>query len=418
MNEKDNHIDGSQYYCRVNINNIELSSKLIQSLSMREFIFDTAVELDLEFIDNGAFVEISPIVDGSVLSVLLAKDKEEDPINIEFDILNSKILKKNSTGNSVYFVSLVAIQKTSHLFQEVSQKVHSGPSSKVIGEIIGRNSNLTYKSDINSNDSQLWYQISINDSSFIKNIMSRAYYKDKDIPVAYCNIKGEFNYTTLRTRCSQKAKYVALNNDLLALDSGSQNKALADLIPEDMKDKILYFKSNYSFNDNMPIENRTGGYGFDFTYFDAEDFHNKVITFNYAPFTNMINKKPTNEQMYASFTYNMQHSNVHDNYLLAINQNSYLKKMMFSYYTTITVSPNLKIDLMDKINVSFIKQFDIETGKSGIDDVHSGEYLVGGIYHNIHVGGLYTMVLILFRNGFNLIEDSRIQNVNLVKVEK
>jgi uncharacterized protein YeeX (DUF496 family) len=72
----------------------------------------------------------------------------------------------------------------------------------------------------------------------------------------------------------------------------------------------------------------------------------------------------------------MQNSNVHDNYLLAYNQNKYLKKNMFSYYTTITIAPNMKIDLMDKINVSFVKQFDIETGKVGIDEIHSGEYFV------------------------------------------
>ena len=72
---------------------------------------------------------------------------------------------------------------------------------------------------------------------------------------------------------------------------------------------------------------------------------------------------------------------------------------------------------MDKIDVSFIKQYDIETGTVGIDEIHSGEYLVGGIYHNIYNGGLYTMVLVLFRNGFNIANDTKIQK-DLVKVNR
>jgi hypothetical protein len=204
---------------------------------------------------------------------------------------------------------------------------------------------------------------------------------------------------------------------LLALDAGTQDSVISKLIPDYDKDKTLFFKSDYTFNDNMPIENRTGGYGFDFTFFDAEDFHDQFVNFNYAPMSTTINKKPQKGSMYDSINYNMQHSNVHDNYLLAYNQNKYFKKNMFSYYTTITISPNMKIDLMDKINVSFIKQYDIETGKVGIDEIHSGEYLVGGIYHNIHIGGYYTMVLVLFRNGFNIKDDGFVK-ANIVKVTK
>jgi hypothetical protein len=181
MTEQDTNIQGAQYYCRAYINGIELNAKQIQSLSMREFVFDTAVELDLEFVDNGIFVEVSPIVDGSVLKVILAKDKEEYPIEIEFDILNNKVIKKNTPGSSMYFISLVAIQRTDYMFGEVSQIAYEGTSSEVIGEVVSKNSQLTYVEDIKSNDSQLWYQISINDSSFIKNVIDRAFYQEKAI---------------------------------------------------------------------------------------------------------------------------------------------------------------------------------------------------------------------------------------------
>jgi hypothetical protein len=418
MIQQDTNIEGQQYYCRVFIDNIELISSLIHSLSIREFIFDTALELDLEFIDNGTFVEISPIVDGSVMRVVLAKDREENPMEIEFDILNTKVAKQNSPGNSIYFVSLVAIQKSDYMLGEVSQKYYQGPSSQVIGEVVSKNKQLTYVEDVTSNDSQIWYQISVNDSNFIKHILERAFYQEQDSPIIYATKNNTFHYTTLKTKCSQKTKFVAINNDMLAMDAGNQNVVLQSIIKEKDRNKTLFFKSDYTFNDNMPIENRTGGYGFDFTYFDATDFKDHVITFNYAPFTNTINKRQNPGKLYDSITYNMQNSNVHDNYLLAYNQNKYLKKNIFSYYTTITIAPNLNVQLMDKINVSFIKQYDIETKTVGIDDIHSGEYLVGGIYHNVHKGGFYTMILILFRNGFNLKENPVIQNNKLIKVKK
>lgn len=404
MNQQDTNIQGAQYYCRAFINGIEIGAQQIQSLSMREFIFDTAVELDLEFVDNGLFVEEYPIVDGSVLKVILSKDKEEYPIEIEFDILNNKAVKKNTPGNSMYFVSLVAVQRTDYMFGEVTQSAYRGTSSEVIGEVVSKNKQLTYVEEVKSNDSQIWYQISIHDSSFIKNIAERSFYQEKDMPIIYCNKNNRFHYTTLKTRCSQKQKFVAINNDLLAMDAGTQDKVISSLISEKDRDKILFFKSDYTFVDNMPIENRTGGYRFDYTYFDATNFNDVVVDFDYHPMSNTINKKPTTGN-YNSITFNMQNSNVHDNYLLAFSQNLYMKKNIFSYYTTITISPNMKIDLMDKINVSFVKQHDIETGTVGIDEIHSGEYLVGGIYHNIHVGGYYTMVLVLFRNGFNIKND-------------
>lgn len=416
MIQKDTNVEGSQFYCRVFIDGIELVSRMIQSLSMREFIFDTAVELDLDFVDNGTFVEVSPIVDGSHMKVILAKDKEESPLEIEFDILSSKVVKKYSPGNSMYFVNVVAIQKSDFMFGEVDQTAYIGPSSQVVGEVVSKNKQLTYVEDVTSNDSQIWYQISVNDSNFIKHLMERAYYQEKDIPIIFATKDNTFHYTTLKTKCSQKAKFTAINNDLLSLDAGSQDKVIKSLIPDYDRNSTLFFKSDYSFNDFMPIENRTGGYGFDFTYFNATEFHDHFVTFNYAPFTNTINKRKQNGKMYDSINYNMQNSNVHDNYLLAYNQNKYLKKNIFSYYTTLTISPNIKVQLMDKINVSFVKQFDIETQTAGIDEVHSGEYLVGGIYHNIYSGGLYTMILVLFRNGFNIKNDGIIQK-NLVEVK-
>lgn len=418
MKSTDTNIEGSQYNIRLSINNIELNLKQIQSLSFREFVLDTAVELDLAFIDNGAFVEMAPITDGSILKLTISKDKDESPVDLEFDVLNTIVEKKMTGSDSLYLISLIGIQHSDYLFSDVKQRHLIGTSSEVINEIVSENKQLTYVEEVKSNDSQIWYQISVNDSSIIKNIINRAYYQEEDMPLIYCNKYNRFTYTTLKTKCAQKTKFQAINDDILVMDAGTQDKVLDRLIPKKDRDKTIYFRSDFKFHDNMPLENRSGGYGFDFTYFDGENFYDQFINFKFAPMTKYINKTAIKSSMYDSITYNMQNSNVHDNYLLAINQNNYLKQNMFSQFVTMTVSPNLKVDLMDKINVSFIKQKDVETGVAGIDDIHSGEYIVGGIYHNIHIGGMYTMILVLFRNGFNIKEDLRIQKINLQKVEK
>lgn len=404
------NLEGTQYFARVLINGYEIPNKSVQSLSIREFVQDTACELDLLFIDNGRFSEGTPIVDGDIVKVILSKDSLETPVEIEFDILGTKIDKKPSPGNSLYFIELIGITHTDNLFGSVSQRAFVGTSNEVIGQLVSEDSKLTYVEEVKANDSQTWFQISINDSNFIKNVIRRSYYRNEDVPLIYCNRSNRFVYTTLKTCMDKKAKFTAINNDLLSMDAGEQDKVIKNLKDSSKSKDILFFKSNYAFNDNMPIMNRTGGYGYDFTYFDGTNFYDQVINFNYAPMTTFINKKKRTSLNYDSVNYNMQNSNVHQNYLLAYNQNKYLLDNMFSNFTTITISPNSKVDLLDKINVKFMKMTPDNTFE--IDMVRSGEYLVSGIYHNIQQGGIYTMILILARNGYNLKDDGK---VGLVK---
>lgn len=407
------NIAGTQYFIRVIIDGVDVTTKNIQSVSLREFIFDTACELDLSFMDTGYFVEEAPIVDGTKIRIVLAKDNSELPIDIEFQCLNSRVTKNMSSGNTLYLIDLVAITNSDYMFSNISQRVLQGTSNQVIGQVVSENKQLTYVEEVESNDYQSWFQISINDSSFIKNVINRAYYQSEDMPIIFCNKYNRFVYTTLKTRAEQKTKFIAINNDFLSMDSGNQDPVIDSIIKQTKSTNTIFFRSDYTFTDNMPIANRQGGYGFDYTYFDGNNFNNMSINFNYAPFTKYINKKQ-HEKKYASLTYNIQNSNVHPNYLLAYNQNMYLMKNMFSSFVTMSVSPNLQIDLMDKVNVSFLKQIDPEINKVGIDDIHSGEYLVGGIYHNIRVGGKYSMILVLFRNGFNIKENPK-TTVNLIK---
>lgn len=415
MASDNTNLDGAQYFTRVFIDDHELPNKSIQSLSIREFVQDTACELDLFFFDNGFCVEQSPIVDGSVVKVILAKDNDEKPLELSFDVLGSKVEKKNSPGNTIYFVELVGITKTENLFGPVAQRAFVGPSNEVIGQIISEEKDITYVEEVKSNDSQTWFQISINNSNFVKNIIRRSYYQDEDMALIYCNSKNVFTFSTLKTKAAKSSKYIAINNDLMSLDSGDYDKVLKDLRIDTKNKNVLFFRTNYTFNDNMPIENRTGGYGYDFTYFDGTNFYDHVINFDYAPLTKYINKKKGHNLNYDSINYNMQNSNVHGKYILAYNQNSYLSRTFFSNFTTITISPNNKIDLMDKIDVQFLKMEDSDSGEVSIDAAHSGEYLVAGIYHNIQQGGIYTMILILARNGYNIVEDPKISKVMLEK---
>ena len=72
------NLAGAQFFSRVFIDGQEIPNKSVQSLSIREFVQDTGCELDMYFLDNGFHVEESPIVDGSVVKVILAKDNSEN----------------------------------------------------------------------------------------------------------------------------------------------------------------------------------------------------------------------------------------------------------------------------------------------------------------------------------------------------
>lgn len=232
--------------------------------------------------------------------------------------------------------------------------------------------------------------------------MKRSYIKEEDLPIFYFNRKNEAVYSSIKTKCNNKAKFTAINNDYAFMDNG--NSLVSDLFKNDKMDsKVLYYHSSFSTKDISSYLNKRNGYGIDFTWFDFRDFYEYRMSFKFSPLTGYVNQNKNNIGKYVNgLTYNSQHKNGHKYYLLGMTQNLYIKDVFFNRYLQIMINPDEEVMIGDKINMIIYDSISREFGqKPVIDKVNSGEYIVGGILHNFKKDGLYSMILTLFRNGMN-----------------
>ena len=108
-----------------------------------------------------------------------------------------------------------------------------------------------------------------------------------------------------------------------------------------------------------------------------------------------------------SDNFSTQHSSVHNNYYLSMVQNDYVKQMFFSDYLQISIPADTDIRLFNRVTVVFPDSLHKQESVIPlIDKTNSGDYIVGGITHNISKDGPYSMILVLFRNGYNTPEKS------------
>jgi hypothetical protein len=79
-----------------------------------------------------------------------------------------------------------------------------------------------------------------------------------------------------------------------------------------------------------------------------------------------------------------------------------MDQMFFGSYLQMSINPELSLNIGDKISVIIYDNLSrMKNGPTMIDKVNSGDYIVGGISHDIKKDSLYTMNLTLFRGGVN-----------------
>jgi hypothetical protein len=219
----------------------------------------------------------------------------------------------------------------------------------------------------------------------------------------YFNRRNEAVFSSIKTKCSTKSKFIAINNDYAFLDNGNDNviKELKQTLGNDVK--ILYYKTDITYKDISSIFNKQNGHGINFTYFDLKNFFEYQLSFSFSPLTKYSKQNKNNSKKFVNgLTYNTLSKNCHENYLLAKTQNLMIDQMFFGSYLQMSINPELSLNLGDKISVIVYDNLSrMKNGPVMIDKVNSGEYIVGGISHDIKKDSLYTMNLTLFRGGIN-----------------
>jgi hypothetical protein len=405
--EEELEILGDQYLASLTINDLKVPNKNIQSIAIREWIFDHVFTLELTIMDVGTFMEYSPLFDESPIKLTISKNDKTSSYTMSFVLNCWESQKLNVDGGNAFIIRMSATPEINNYFYPQYSRCFVGKTTVEIIKQIDRETPET-KSKIHiddSNDAQNWYQIALTNFDMIKHIMKRAYYNIEDLPMVYMDRYKTLHYNSLKTMCKQTPKFNAYCDDSLVLDNGNDpimKKRLESYLVEPGKENI-FFSTNSSTRNIASVNNKIMGYGFDLTYFDHSNFYRQVINFKFSPLSKYadVNKGNYNK-LTQSFTYNTKHSNTHNNYMVAQGQNEYIKNVFFSKHFQIVINPNSNIQLGDIINVNIPdKLSSFSSNTQSIDKVNSGSYLVGGIMQDIKKDGQYAMVLTLFRNGVN-----------------
>jgi len=385
--------EGNQFTLKLFINGIQVNTETVQTLNIREWIFDKTLTMDCIFYDNGMFVEVSPLYESCPISLELSINEEEKIVK-EFEMGPFETNRTAADNGVIYSISFVAFLK-SNLFKSASNRVFRSKNVSTILKEVMAGESFQLKVEKESNDVQTWYQMNENNFDFINHLMKRSFVNEEDMPLLFMT-KDNMVYTSLKYICEKDVKFYALNNR-----HEMSNNRVDQTMKGDEKIRKIYYNINIASKNIASIQNKDAGYGVMYSNYDYKDFLYKYVNFNYAPMSQYMNRKKGNISVVNSITYNSTSSNTHSNYLLAKTQNIYMENIFFNNYKQINVRPDLTISLGDKIYLEVPDSVGRILNKSGTDKVNSGEYIIGGIMHNLNKGGIYNMVLTLFRNGLN-----------------
>lgn len=394
---------GQQYDLKLSVNGIQVPTSNVLSSVLREWIFDRIVTLECTIMDTGTFVELSPIYDESPVTIEFSKNNEPDKVIMDFCINVSEIERTMADNGMVYIIKFVALQKTNDYFYPIKTQSFKNQTTSDVFLQIANNAGVKFIKEIDARDNQIWIQSNACDYSFGYHLLKRSFVNVEDRPLFYFNRNNEAVFSSIKTKCSTKAKFIAINNDYTFLDNGN------DKVLQEFKESIggntktLYYKTDINYKDISPVLNKINGYGIDFTYFDFKNFFDYRLTFTFSPLSKYGKQNKNNVGKFVNgLTYNSLSKNCHENYLLAKTQNILIDQLFFNSYLQISINPELSLNIGDKISVIIYDNLSrMKNGPPMIDKVNSGDYIVGGISHDIKKDSLYSMNLTLFRGGIN-----------------
>jgi len=378
------------YSCSLRIKGKQLVSSNIIQLVVREWIFDLVPRIEIIVNDDGVLTEIYPLKDGDLIELQLAKNDEDEPIDLEFLIMGW--YSGSMIGNRFNQLQIVGVMKVDGFYSPSRTRAFRGVNSfDVILQIVNSEGGRTVNkpNNVSPNDVMTWLQTGLSNMDMCKHVMKRAFIPD-DALFLYGSTNGEFSFTSLKSELGSRSS----RNAWFDLEKYS-----AESFDEPADQQDLWFSSFNIFNYSS-IENIRRNYGIAFSYYDINEGKKQVlISDSSSPLAEESTQSESNNEAYVNgFSFGcLPPDNVHEKYFHGIAQNDYYRHQFFSgYLLELDINALAKPKLFEKINVQIPSV--VEEGENG---PLSGEYLVGGIIHEISRGELYHKRVELFRNGIN-----------------
>lgn len=385
------------YHAKVTIKEVDVNPENITVLQVREWMFDAVPRIELIFTDQGVFFDKYPLEESDILTLELGVTRESEPVIVaNFKCLDYEVIPfvtGDSLGGSAVRITGV-LDNTDFFAPKKSRSFREVTSTDVITEIAGESG---FEADIRTetNDTMTWIQAHQNNNEMIGHLLARMYKNDNDCLFCSTNRAGTMVVTSLQDAIAEEPKFVGVFQvrETAKLDEATD---LDDYKVLDDSEVIYY--SGYRYVNMGGTLNRKIGYGQFTEYYDGTDPQIAESVSDIHSLTTGSNKlKELVETEAAHVVAGLQSVNMHTNYIKAMSNNKYVKSEFCSSYLKITSKPNSEVNVFDKVDLAVPSQDGNFT-----DGTHSGEYMIGGIVHNISNKGLYTTDLYLFRNGKNI----------------
>lgn len=393
-----------QWYGRVKIKGFELFANNIALISIKEWIFDIAPRLDLQIIDNGIFFDKFPLEENDIIEVQLALTKEqEEPVRAKFRLQNYSVTNTSQGEMFGSIIAISAILDMDEMFFPIRTRSFKSLNSSEVIKKIASETKLETDLRINPIDTMTWLQLDMTNAHMLRHVVERSYLRNDDANFCYGTIDGKLTFTSLKKELTKKAKYDASFDPRNAIESTS-NEETKDRRLNERKTRDPIYYNNYSFSSNAGVINQEIGYGATLSYYDVNSEETQYITMksDYFPLTtNSFKTKSNIGKIVTQIEKGIKTLNTHDNWMRSEVQYKYIQQQFFTSYLMLRIKPITNLKLFDKIFVNIPQQ-----DAMYINNVHSGEYIVAGITHQASSTGLYTMTLILCRNGMNAKEAS------------
>lgn len=391
---KNNNVDSStflnEFYCKIKLNDIEFLPQNIEVLNIKESIFYTVPTMDMIFYDNGLFTEENPIKDGDTITVEIAKNKQKDsPIVMQFEILNFVIHNTDGDNVQVVAIQLTGIMKVRNLMFPATTKSYPNKPSIDVFKDIANDCGLKCETRLKTSDAMNWLQVNMNNYEMLNYVWQRSF-KPNDVLLYAITRDSEMIVTSLDSEAKNKSTMICSFDAVRAITDKNENAG--------NKKEELYF-NNFTFVDVSNQFNRTMGYGTTFSVYDLDEVKKYEIKRNDIKTSefNNISKKNIGKTVKNDTMYVHNEKNMHQNFHLAQFQNEYIFKDFFKRGIVLPINANKNVNLFDKIDLIFP-----EIGKlNAVNEVQSGQYIVGNITHQISKKGYYRMSITVYRSGMN-----------------
>lgn len=405
------------FILKLSIKKVEVPASSIINVVIKEWITDVLPRIEIDLSDNGRFIDQFPFEDNDVIRIELNHFIFDDPpIKMDF-ILQDYVIKNSAPGKSQQaLITLSGLLKTNEFTFSIKNRSFSNMNSMEVFKAIFNESKIT-KSDENGlkkfdnrvtpSDNMNWLQINQNNMEFTKHVLTRSFVDQEDTPFLYTTRNGLMVHTSLNTELNKKQQdIIQMSYDIRSATLNSMNFSedeLEDLLEDEKENEgnNSMFFYNWYYKNCSGYSNKSNSYGRRLSYYDlTNDVLKEIKTDIHKLSTHSLKELDKIGIMTKQDDYGiLDTSNVHSDYMLAKTQNKYLKEDFFSSYLVVYTRPSNNLNLFDRVNIRIESLLPIE---SVSDEVHSGQYIVGGIIHQASKNSLYNTIVVLFRNGLNV----------------